>query len=71
MGCPWRREPRERLWIATNVALILARDIEGVVGLYNRCLCSDGGRQTLLVPPSKTMSEPIMNELSPEANKRR
>ena len=31
---------------------------------------SDGRRQTLLTPPSTTMSEPVMNELSSEARKR-
>jgi hypothetical protein len=43
----------------------------GVVGLNDRCLCSDGRRQTLLMPPSTTMSEPVMNELSSEARKKR
>ena len=33
-----------QFWIATNVALICARDLEGVVGLNDRCLCSDGRR---------------------------
>jgi hypothetical protein len=54
-----------------HVALICALDLEGVVGLNDRRLYSDGGRQTLLMPPSKTMSEPIMNELSSEASRRR
>jgi transposase len=33
-------------------------------------VCSDDFRQTLLTPPSTTMSEPVMNELSSEARNR-
>ena len=40
-----------------------------VVGLTDRCLCSDDRRQTLLTPPSTATSEPIIDELSSEAKK--
>jgi len=38
--------------------------------LPSSAVCSDDLRQTLLTPPSTTMSEPVMNELSSEARKR-
>jgi hypothetical protein len=49
----------------------LRRDLRGGRRSWTTdSVCSDDLRQTLLTPPSTTMSEPVMNELSSEARKR-
>ena len=55
---------------AATAALICAVISEAAPVFDDRRVRSDDLRQTLLTPPSTTMSEPVMNELSSEARKR-
>jgi hypothetical protein len=49
----------------------LRRDLRGGRRSWTTdVVCSDDLRQTLLTPPSTTMSEPLVNELSSEARKK-
>ena len=55
---------------ATNAAPICAVISDGRQSWTTDAAGSEKLRQTLLTPPSTTMSEPVMNELSSEARKR-
>jgi hypothetical protein len=61
-----RHLPRAR---EPGVNHVDAGDPERAPVLNDRRVCSGDRRQTLLMPPSTSMSEPVMNELSSEARK--